>query len=255
MNTYRAFSLLTLVLLLTATIAYTEDAYSAIYLGELQRSAQPQYLGNQLLFTYTQQPTPPRTVAVAFAHQQYTQLHYMQKNEYDVFLLTLPLSTLDSDLTELQYLYIVDGIWIDDPANPQAGNDFAGKRYSQVSLPDSGRPTISPRQRAGRTLFTFAPQIRDTPRLLDITGSVYYADSRQTLAVFLAGSFNGWDPTTHQLQRIETPTGASYRISLNVPRGEHRYYFVVNGVPLLDPLNETVVVEPNGRRTSFFTVD
>ncbi len=50
--------------------------------------------------------------------------------------------------------------------------------------------------------------------------------------VFLAGDFNHWDPTSHPMHR--EPDGAWF---LQVPlhHGHHRYVFLVDGKPVLDP--------------------
>lgn len=240
-------------LFLVAAVAYTEDAYTTVYLGELRQAHAPRLLGNQLLFTYQQQK-PLFAVAIAFGHQDYTRLHYLEKNEYDVFLFLLPIDTIDLELSELQYLYIVDGIWVNDPLNPDMRSDFAGKHYSITSLPRIDRPTTSPIQRGDQTVFFFDPLNRDAVHMSDISGTTYYPNTDQSLVVFLAGSFGGWDPGSYPLQRMEKQNVTYYQLSLPLPSGTYRYYFVVNGVPVLDPLNENVIIEPNGRRTSLLKV-
>ncbi len=51
--------------------------------------------------------------------------------------------------------------------------------------------------------------------------------------VFVAGSFNGWNPT--QLPMPESPKG-EYKITMTLQPGRHEYKFVVNGEWILDPL-------------------
>lgn len=259
MNTRRPLFILTplliLVLLLSVSpVAYTADPYTIIYLNELRQASQPQILGDQVLFTY-QQRKLPHTVAVAFEHQNYTRLHYLERNENDIFLFLLPLDTVDPELDELKYLYVVDGIWVNDLLNPAVGSDFAGKRYSIVSLLRGNRPPTSPLQRDNQTVFFFDPVFSDTIRVSDITGVTYYPDTEQPLSVFVAGSFNGWDPISYPLTRVKSRNQAYYQLSLPLPAGEYRYYFVVNGVPILDPLNDNIAVESSGRQTSFFEVE
>ena len=166
----------------------------------------------------------------------------------------MPLASIADDIAELQYLYIVDGIWSYDSNNPAAGYDFAGKRYSTFALPRTDRPQISPRIAADKTTFTFDPHNRDITRISQIDGSTYFVDTERQHTVFIAGSFNGWNPFAQPLERVEENGQPYYRVSLTVPRGEHRYYFVIDGVPILDPLNDDIAVEPNGRRTSLFRV-
>ena len=51
--------------------------------------------------------------------------------------------------------------------------------------------------------------------------------------VFVAGSFNNWDPAQHRLR--DNPDNGVYKIALPLPPGRHEYKFVVNGEWRLDP--------------------
>jgi 1,4-alpha-glucan branching enzyme len=51
--------------------------------------------------------------------------------------------------------------------------------------------------------------------------------------VFVAGSFNNWNPTQYRLR--DNPDSGIYKISLALPPGRHEYKFVVNGEWRLDP--------------------
>jgi 1,4-alpha-glucan branching enzyme len=50
--------------------------------------------------------------------------------------------------------------------------------------------------------------------------------------VYVAGTFNNWDPTTHPLEHH--PEDGVFRGTINLPVGKHEYKFVVNGVWHLD---------------------
>ena len=45
--------------------------------------------------------------------------------------------------------------------------------------------------------------------------------------VFVAGTFNNWDPKQHQLR--DNPRSGLYSATLVLPPGRHEYKFVVNG--------------------------
>jgi 1,4-alpha-glucan branching enzyme len=45
--------------------------------------------------------------------------------------------------------------------------------------------------------------------------------------VYLAGTFNNWDPKQHQL--CSDPACGFYKIALVLPPGRHEYKFAVNG--------------------------
>jgi 1,4-alpha-glucan branching enzyme len=52
-------------------------------------------------------------------------------------------------------------------------------------------------------------------------------------AVFVAGTFNNWDPTVTQL--TDSPDGGQFKTSVRVTAGKHEYKFVVDGVWCVDP--------------------
>ena len=58
--------------------------------------------------------------------------------------------------------------------------------------------------------------------------------------VFVAGSFNGWDPAKNKL----TFRRGVYSTSILLPAGRHEYKFVVNGIWCVDP--ECAEWTPNG---------
>lgn len=50
--------------------------------------------------------------------------------------------------------------------------------------------------------------------------------------VYVAGSFNNWDPTTHPLEHH--PEDGVFRAKINLPEGKHEYKFIVDGEWHLD---------------------
>ncbi len=50
--------------------------------------------------------------------------------------------------------------------------------------------------------------------------------------VFVAGTFNNWDPTAHPLNH--DPDAGVFRVTLHLAAGAHEYKFVVNGVWHMD---------------------
>ncbi len=49
--------------------------------------------------------------------------------------------------------------------------------------------------------------------------------------VYVAGSFNAWDPKAHKLRKVKDV----HTISLTLSKGRHEYKFVINGVWCVDP--------------------
>lgn len=70
-------------------------------------------------------------------------------------------------------------------------------------------------------------------------------------AVFLAGTFNQWDPTATPMQ----PAGEGrWTVELELAPGVYEYRFVVDGLWLHDPTAETNVPNPFGGLNSVLTV-
>lgn len=69
--------------------------------------------------------------------------------------------------------------------------------------------------------------------------------------VCLAGDFNGWNPETHPMRR--QPDGA-WLLQMPLHHGHHRYRFLVDGKPVLDPRAHGVARDSHGERVSLIAV-
>jgi 1,4-alpha-glucan branching enzyme len=69
--------------------------------------------------------------------------------------------------------------------------------------------------------------------------------------VFLTGDFNGWNPATHPM--IRQPDGA-WLLQVPMNHGHHRYRFLVDGKPVLDPMAHGVARGPKGEEVSLVAV-
>ena len=67
-------------------------------------------------------------------------------------------------------------------------------------------------------------------------------------AVYVAGSFNQWDPTVCRLK--DNPRSGIYVAKLSVPAGRHEYKFVVNGQWCADPAAPDTVPDGYGSMNS-----
>jgi 1,4-alpha-glucan branching enzyme len=70
--------------------------------------------------------------------------------------------------------------------------------------------------------------------------------------VFVAGSFNKWNPTQNPLN--DTPDSGHFKTVLHVPTGTHEYKFIVNGIWLLDPNCAEMITNLCGSQNSVFHV-
>ncbi len=72
--------------------------------------------------------------------------------------------------------------------------------------------------------------------------------AKEDSKVYVAGTFNNWDPTTHPL--VHHPEDNVFRATINLPEGKHEYKFVVNGVWHLDTQCPNFVPNEHGTLNS-----
>lgn len=71
--------------------------------------------------------------------------------------------------------------------------------------------------------------------------------------VFVAGSFNNWEPRQHALK--DTRNTGKYSITLRLPKGLYEYKFIVNGNWQVDPECQNWVRNSLGTLNSIINVD
>ncbi|MDQ2920174.1 MAG: hypothetical protein M3R52_00955, partial [Acidobacteriota bacterium] len=69
--------------------------------------------------------------------------------------------------------------------------------------------------------------------------------------VAVAGDFNGWDPSQHLLIK----RGSEWVCEMSLPRGEHKYKFIIDGKWKPDPANSRIEEDPGGNRNSLIVVE
>jgi 1,4-alpha-glucan branching enzyme len=60
----------------------------------------------------------------------------------------------------------------------------------------------------------------------------FYCSAPQAQSVFLAGDFNEWSSTAHPMERR---VDGCWFLQMQLSHGHHRYQFLVDGKPVLDP--------------------
>lgn len=166
--------------------------------------------------------------------------------EFNSWALNLPMKQEKSNLWvaawtnrlpagEYKYRFRVDGFWIPDPTNP-------------LSTFDASREELS--------LFTLdAPFIADKKYPLWLSNDVYrfrYINTN-TRAAAVAGSFNSWNPFSHQMAYL----GAGlFEIDITLdPKKIHLYSIVADGIWILDEGNRQQYRSPQGRPVNGFYAD
>ena len=73
----------------------------------------------------------------------------------------------------------------------------------------------------------------------------------QAASVSVAGDFNNWDPLASPLKKM--PDG-SWHAQVPVPHGHHRYVFLVDGVPTLDPKAQGITRNEKNERVCLIAI-
>ncbi|MCD6531777.1 glycogen-binding domain-containing protein, partial [bacterium] len=130
-----------------------------------------------------------------------------------------------------QYKFIVDGVWTEDPDNPNKVDDGYGG-FNSVAEVKSTVQKAQSGAKEGRAEFKY-----------------YNPDARE---VYLTGDFADWDPKA--IPMVRQPDG-TWIARVDIPPGEHEYKFVVDGVWTADPLNpvtrgefgnSVIIIKPDG---------
>ena len=201
---------------------------------------------NKVIFTA---PSDFRRVGVAFAHENFFPIYWFRQLLVPQEQENAPVSRgrrgrteptfrdsgiqfhvfqAPEDLRELEYRFIINGLWTIDPHNPITRRDPAsGLVWSVVSIPP--RP-LRPNP------------LRGLPNGLEFT---FRAPPGEVITV--AGNFNGWDPFMYELR--EGPAGV-YSITIPLPPGTYQYVFFRRGQRFIDPYNTRRMYSRDGNVVS-----
>ena len=191
----------------------------------------PEFMKDQVFFSYSE-PGPVRRVGIAFQHENFNTVHPFLRNEYNTFVLNYD---PPEDADRLVYRLVVDGLWIPDPNNQRRVHlpgDITASLFELLEKPRAPHNAVT-ETRNGQVVFRFADE--------------------EAGRIAVAGSFNHWDPFMHQL-RPESPQANRYSLSLDLPRGTHYYYFVVDGQRVPDPHNPKMMKTGDGTYVSVLHV-
>ncbi len=176
------------------------------------------------------------------------------RGEDGVWSVTVPLTPGDHE-----YKFVVDGQWVEDPDNPQRQSDPFGGYNSLVKIRDDGTPApvaAAPSATAAPATASPAPAGKGkvqvgSPRAT-ADGILFTYKDAGAGAVFLAGSFNGWNATDTPLAK---DSGGVWSVVKKLDSGSYEYKFVVDGNWVADPENPDTSADPYGGVNSVVTVD
>jgi 1,4-alpha-glucan branching enzyme len=79
----------------------------------------------------------------------------------------------------------------------------------------------------------------------------FYCSAPSARSVYLVGDFNGWDPSSHPMRRR---VDGSWFIEVHLTHGHHRYQFLVDDAPFLDPQGAGIARNERNERVSLVAV-
>jgi len=79
----------------------------------------------------------------------------------------------------------------------------------------------------------------------------FYCDAPSARSVYLVGDFNGWNATSHPMRRR---VDGGWFIEVQLTHGHHRYRFLVDDQPVLDPRGTGIVRNERNERVSLLAV-
>jgi 1,4-alpha-glucan branching enzyme len=79
----------------------------------------------------------------------------------------------------------------------------------------------------------------------------FHFNALNAQSVCLMGDFNGWNPTSHPLRRR---VDGCWSIEVLLPHGHHRYQFLVDHKPVLDPQGTGIARNDRNERVSLLAV-
>ena len=210
-----------------------------IYAGEIESyniqkklltisdAAAPQFIDNYILFTFKSNEKNS-FVGATFDFDNYVKIYQFKKNSEGIYILLINRPEKES----IKYRFIVDGLWMADPFNPEKIKQPNLVEISVLNIADNFSSKIDyPFTEKGSVCFR------------------YKGDEGKN--VYLAGNFNNWDPFMYNM--TEKRNG-EYFISLKLPPGKYYYYFIVNGKITSDRDNPNILWDKDYREISSYTV-
>jgi hypothetical protein len=233
-----------LILIIGNIEAVDIESYQFInHIRNFTRPGKPEIFEDGVLFTAS---SSLQRVGVSFAHENYSVVHWFQRlmvprdpaellvnpriDPYEDSGIMFHVEPIPTDLKNMDYRLIIDGLWTADPTNPLRVYGPSGVVESRIPLPERHITAVA----------------QSTPGVYQFS---YSAPSGETITV--GGSFNNWDPFMYELR--ETIRGF-YTLSLFLPPGDFQYVFFHRGEQIPDPANTRKLYTRDGRIVSEATV-
>ena len=192
------------------------------YIQQIENSEPPRIIANNLIFTYNDLSRSARSAAISFAHENYLNIYSMSYNQHGIYFFVLPLDSIAPQIENVRYRFIIDGIWTHDRANPNLDTTNPTKKISFVSIANRFRERVSPVV-VDRTAQFVLSLSENRNRLTEISGSTIFFENDDNLAIFVSGSFNGWNPYMLPLIKSEEDGKIIYSTDIKLTDGVYHY--------------------------------
>lgn len=196
-----------------------------------------------ILFTYKHGSKEIiHNIDVVFQHEDFRINHYMKKNQNGIYFVFYEVS--DDILykkQELNYSFIIDGVWSFDPNNPVYYEKVSGYK---LSVFNSFKETL--------LIPTNSPILKEKRGKLTLVEFYYVTDPGKV--IYISGNFNGWDPYMYPMEE-NTDSPGTYKASLYFKNGEFFYNFIEDGIVKLDPQNKKIMYMRDRNNASILQVN
>ncbi len=226
------FSLCTLTISAAEHISIDSYTYGEL-VNVISRADEPVIKGKYIIFTAD---GFVRHAGIAFENENFQHIHSFQRlkrhtdadEQISVLFFIMP---IPEGMRELRYRLVIDGLWTTDPLNQNTVFDYTtGMSLSVLKIPYQKE---------------YKTKIEDNGS----TKFVYLGETGKK--IYLAGSFNHWDPFMYMLEEI---VPGRYELYLPLPRGRWLYAYFRDGMQIPDTTNETRVYTSDGRTASVIEV-
>jgi hypothetical protein len=151
-----------------------------------------------------------------------------------------------------QYKFVIDGgvRWEQDPNNPDKDTE-GGIENSLIIVPPTVRYDV-PERITGTVIGGAALPLAVERAPRELREVTFELDAPDAGSVFVAGTFNDWNPNARELEKGEDGV---FRATVELEPGTYKYKFVVDGTWLEDPENPDTVDDDYGGVNSILTVE
>lgn len=195
---------------------------------------EPVVSGRYIVFTASGKA---RYTAVAFEHENYTELHSFKRlvrkdeNGKDKEAVLFYIAEVPSESRELRYRMVIDGLWTTDPQNRNEAYDYRNGMMVSTLPVEYYEVFQTSNVSEDRVRFTW--------------------NGAPGKSITLAGTFNNWDPFMYDM--TETSPG-KYELVLPLPAGTWYYAYFDGTSQLADVTNQDRAYTKDGRVASVITI-